>query len=100
MTRGSIVLAKGEHIGTMYKLDAKPVCCNNVCVKSRKTIVLTHDVNSMEVKLLAEKMMFKHYRLGHMGEKVLKSLKNKNPVDGLTDYNLEFDFYEHYIYGK
>lgn len=100
ITRGSIVLAKGERIGTLYKLDAKPICCNNVSVKSGKTTVLTHDANSIEVKLPTEETMLWHFRLGHIGEKGFKTLKNKNLVHGLIDYNLEFDFYEHCIYGK
>ena len=92
MARGSIVLAKGEHIETLYKLDAKPVCCN-----SNDT---TRGANAMEVKLPTKKTMLWHHRLGHIGQKVLKTLKNKNLVEGLVDCNLQFDFYEHCIYGK
>ena len=44
--------------------------------------------------------MLWHQRLGHIGEKALRTLKNKNLVDGLNDCNLEFDFCEHCIYGK
>ena len=44
--------------------------------------------------------MLWHQRLGHIGEKGLRTLKNKNLVDGLNDCNLEFDFCEHCIYGK
>jgi hypothetical protein len=100
MTRGSIVLAKGERIGTLYKLDAKPVCCNSVSVKSGKSNDTTYGANAMEVKLPAEKTMLWHHRLGHIGEKGLKTLKNKNLVEGLVDCNLEFDFCENCIYGK
>lgn len=53
-----------------------------------------------ESKLLAEKTMLWHLRLGHIGEKGLRTLKNKNLVNGLNDCNLEFDFCEHCIYGK
>ena len=69
MARGSIVLAKGEHIETLYKLDAKPMCCN-----SNDT---TRGANAMEVKLPTKKTMLWHHRLGHIGEKGLKNLKNK-----------------------
>lgn len=99
MTRGSIILAKGDHIRTLYGLDAKLVCYNSVSVKSNQVAMATHDVNSMEVKLPAEKTMW-YYRLGHIGEKGLKTQKNKNLVEGLIDCNLEFVFYEHCIYGK
>ena len=44
--------------------------------------------------------MLWHMRFGHIGEKGLRTLKNKNLVEGLNYYNLEFDFYEHYVYGK
>jgi hypothetical protein len=38
--------------------------------------------------------------LHHIGEKGLWALKKKNLVDGLNDFSLEFEFCEHYIYGK
>ena len=44
--------------------------------------------------------MLWHHRLGHIGEKGLKTLKNKNLVEGLEDCNLDFEFCEHCIYGK
>ena len=50
---------------------------------------------STDSKFLAEKTMLWHQRLGHIGEKGLRTLKNKNLVDGLDDCNLEFDFCEH-----
>lgn len=49
MTRGSIILAKGECIGILYRLYAKPMCYNSVSVKSNQAAMTTHDVNSMEV---------------------------------------------------
>ena len=39
-------------------------------------------------------------RLGHIGEKGLWVLKDKNIVDGLTNPAPEFDFCAHCIYGK
>lgn len=98
MTRGSMVLAKGAHIRTMYKLDARPVQCNNISVKSSKATRVEKEneaplgANSLEVKLPTEKTMLWHHRIHHIGEKGLKSLKNKNLVEGLIDCNLEFDF--------
>jgi hypothetical protein len=44
--------------------------------------------------------MLCHQILGHIGEKGSHALKNKNLFDGLNDCVLEFDFCEHYIYGK
>jgi hypothetical protein len=57
-------------------------------------------VNSMEIKLHAEKTMLWHHRLGHIGEKGLKTLKNKNLVEGREDCNFKFELCEHSIYGK
>ncbi|MDF3675354.1 GAG-pre-integrase domain-containing protein, partial [Enterobacter hormaechei] len=48
--------------------------------------------NTLEGKLPAEKTMLWHMRFGHIGEKGLRTLKNKNLVEGLNDCNLEFNF--------
>ena len=37
-----------------------------------------------------------HQRLGHIGEKGLQSLQGK----GMSNYNLDFNFCEHCLYGK
>ena len=55
---------------------------------------------STKSKFPAKKTILWHQRLGHIGEKGLQTLKNKNIVDGLNDYNLKFNFCEHCIYGK
>ena len=57
MTRGSIVLAKGECIGTLYKLDAKIVCYNSISVKFGRSNDTTHGANAIEVKLPTEKLI-------------------------------------------
>jgi hypothetical protein len=44
--------------------------------------------------------MLWHQRLGHIGKKGLRTLKDKNLVEGLFHCNIEFDFCEHCIYGK
>jgi hypothetical protein len=44
--------------------------------------------------------MLWHQILGHVGEKGIRALKNKNIVDGLNDFALEFYFCKHCIYGK
>ena len=44
--------------------------------------------------------MLWHQKSGHIGEKGLRALENKNLVEGLSDYNLYFDFCEHCIYEK
>jgi len=68
----------------------------------KKSVASSPDgcIHALEVKLLVEKTMLWHKRFGHIGEKGLRTLKNKNIVEGLDDFNLEFDFCEHCIYGK
>jgi hypothetical protein len=47
-----------------------------------------------------EKTMLWHQILGHIGEKGLRALHGKGMVEGMSDCTLDFDFYEHCIYGK
>jgi hypothetical protein len=44
--------------------------------------------------------MLWHQRLGHMGEKGLRTLQSKGIVEGMSNCTLDFDFCEHFIYGK
>jgi transposase InsO family protein len=44
--------------------------------------------------------MMWHQRLGNIGEKGLRTLHNKGMVEGMSNFTLDFDFYEHCIYGK
>jgi hypothetical protein len=44
--------------------------------------------------------MLWHQRLGHIGEKGLRTLHGKGMVEGMFNCTLDFDFYEHWIYGK
>jgi hypothetical protein len=49
---------------------------------------------------LEKKTMLWHQRLGHIGEKGLRTLHGKGMVEGMSNCTLDFDFCEHYIYGK
>jgi hypothetical protein len=44
--------------------------------------------------------MLWHQRLGHIGEKGLQTLHGKGMVEGMSNCTLDFDFCEHFIYGK
>jgi hypothetical protein len=44
--------------------------------------------------------MLWHQRLGHIGEKGLRTLHGKGMVEGMSNCTLDFYFYEHCIYGK
>ncbi|GLJ29753.1 hypothetical protein SUGI_0587340 [Cryptomeria japonica] len=117
MITGAMVVARGVRFGTLYKLEAYTVECNSTSVKSKSANTSLEDLKvspsadgngfwvpkgalSSEAKLPAEKTMLWHQRPGHIGEKGLRTLKNKNLVEGLNDCNLDFDFCEHCIYGK
>jgi hypothetical protein len=47
-----------------------------------------------------ENTMSWHQILGNIGEKGLQAVHNKGMVEGMLDFTLDFDFCEHYIYGK
>ena len=44
--------------------------------------------------------MMWHQRLGHIGEKGLQSVQGKGMVEGMSNCNSNFNFYEHCLYGK
>jgi hypothetical protein len=44
--------------------------------------------------------MLWHQRLGHIGEKGLRTLHGKGMVEGMSNCTLDFDFCENCIYGK
>jgi hypothetical protein len=41
-----------------------------------------------------------HQRLGHIGVNGLRTLHGKGMVEGFSNFTLDFDFCEHFIYGK
>ena len=47
-----------------------------------------------------EKTMLWHQSLGHIGEKGLQILYRNGMVEGMSNFSLDFDFYEHCGYGK
>ena len=44
--------------------------------------------------------MLWHKRLGHIGEKGLRILHRNGMVEGMSNFSLDFDFYEHCVYVK
>lgn len=71
-----------------------------VSTSNSRALWVPKDANSLEMKLPAEKTMLWHQRLGHIGDKGLRALKNKSITEGLNDCHLELDSYKHFIYGK
>jgi hypothetical protein len=50
--------------------------------------------------VLEKKTMLWHQRLGHIGEKGLRTLHSKGMIEGMSNCTLDFDFCENCIYGK
>jgi hypothetical protein len=44
--------------------------------------------------------MLWHQRLGHIEAKCLRLLHGKGMVEGMSNFSLDFYFYEHSVYGK
>ena len=79
VTKGSLVIAKGEKVGTLY-------LCNGI----------SNSVNALTSKGADAGLW--HHRLEHMSEKGMKILHSRNLLPGLK--NVDLDFCENFIYGK
>jgi hypothetical protein len=96
MVRGEMVLMRGVHCGTLYKLlgDTYTNGCNS-------SVVLEQKNEGEKTNTIPEKKtMLWHQRLGHIGEKGLRALHSKGMVEGMSNCTLYFDFCENCIYGK
>ena len=87
---------RGFRYETLYKVLGRTIIdeCNNFVVleeggKDDKTLTTS-----------GGKTMLWHQSLGHIGEKGIQFLQGKGMVEGMTDCTLDFDFCEHFIYGK
>jgi hypothetical protein len=92
MVRGEMVLMRGVRCGTLYKLLGSTYtngCNSSLVPKQRNEGEKTNIVPK-------KKTMLWHQRLGHIGEKGLQTLHGK----GMSNCTMDFDFYEHFIYGK
>ena len=79
VTKGSLVIAKGEKVGTLY-------LCNGI----------SNFVNALTST--GEDTTLWHHRLGNMSEKGMKSLHSRNFLPGLKHVDLKFS--ENCVYGK
>ena len=96
MVQGEMVLMRGVWCWTMYKMLGRTFIdgCND-------TIFLESEVEECKVPdIFGGDTMSWHQRLGHIGEKGLQYLQGKGMVVGMSNCNLDFDFYEHCLYGK
>jgi hypothetical protein len=96
MVKGGMVLLKRVQFGTLYNLEGSTICdgYNSSIVPY---IGFEEEITSA---VSGEKAMMWHQRLGHIGEKGLRLLHGKGMVEGMSKCSLDFDFYEHCIYGK
>jgi hypothetical protein len=96
MVQGAMVLMKGVQFGTMYNMLG--ITISDGCNRS-----IVPDIGVEEERnpiVSGEKVMLWHQRLGHIGEKGLRLLQGKGMVEGMSNCSLDFDFCEHFLYGK
>jgi hypothetical protein len=96
MVRGEMVLLKGDRFGTLYKMQGSTISdgCNSSIIP---------DIGFEEERppiVSREKVILWHQRLGHIREKGFRLLHGKGMVEGMSKFSLDFDFFEHCVYGK
>ena len=92
----SMVLMRGVRYGTLYKLLGRTI------IDEWNIYVVLEERGKYDRTMTAwgGKTMLWNKILGYIKEKGLWSLQGKGMVEGMTDCTLDFDFYEHCIYGK
>ena len=90
VTKGSLVVAKGEKVGTLY------LCTGN----TYSTLAATNINNAVKatINVAITDLVVWNHRLGHMSEKGIKILHSKNLLPGLK--NIDLEFCENCVYGK
>ncbi|KAK2974533.1 hypothetical protein RJ640_007377 [Escallonia rubra] len=80
VTKRSIVVARGERVGTLYTLLG----------------TYNHSISLASTENLRTTLW--HHRLGHLSESGMRILHSKNPLPGMK--NIQLDFCEGCVYGK
>ncbi|KAK2974385.1 hypothetical protein RJ640_021241 [Escallonia rubra] len=80
VTKGSMVVARGERVGTLYTLSG------------------THNHSISLAFTENQRTTLWHHRLGHLSESGMKILHSKNALPGMK--NIQLDFCEGCVYGK
>jgi hypothetical protein len=88
MVEGAMVLMRGVRCGTLYKLLGSTYTngCNSYIVLEKRNKEDTIRT------ILGKKAMMWHQRLGHVGEKGLRTLHGKGMVEDISNCTLDFDF--------
>ena len=96
MVQGAMVLMRGVQYGTLYKLLERTFMdgCNNCIVPKSK------DDESKVSDIFGGDTMLWHQRFRHIGKKGIQSLQGKVMVEGMSNFNSDFFFYEHCLYAK
>ena len=91
-----MVLMRGFQCGTLYGLLGRIIIdrCN------RSIVLESKDEESNVPDVSRGDTMLWHQRLRHIGEKGLQSLQGKGMVEGISNCNSDFDFWEYCLYGK
>jgi hypothetical protein len=88
IVRGGMVLLKGVHIGTIYKLLGSTI--SNVCNNS---IFLEIGFEEEKTPTASrENIILWHQILGHIKENGFRVLHGKGMVELMPDFSLNFDF--------
>ncbi|KAK3035140.1 hypothetical protein RJ639_032813 [Escallonia herrerae] len=80
VTKGSMVVARGERVGTLYTLSG------------------THNHSISLAFTENQRTTLWHHRLGHLSESGMKILHSKKALPGMK--NIQLDFCEGCVYGK
>ncbi|KAK3038368.1 hypothetical protein RJ639_030268 [Escallonia herrerae] len=80
VTKGSMVVARGERVGTLYTLSG----------------TYNHSISLAFIE--NQRTTLWHHRLGHLSESGMKILHSKNALLGMK--NIQLDFCEGCVYGK
>jgi hypothetical protein len=91
-----MVLLKGFQFGTLHNMQGSITSdgCNSSIVP---------DIGFEEERtptVSGEKFMLWHQRLENIEEKGLRLLHGKGMVKFMSNYSLDFDLFEHCVYGK
>ena len=84
ITKGALMVMKGQKISTLYKLIGNTVV--------RRVAIITPVESSIDDTKLW------HMRLGHIGERGMLELQKRNLLKGVKTCKL--DFCKYYVYGK
>jgi hypothetical protein len=96
MVQGEMVSMRGFQCGTLYKFLGSTYTngCNSFVVPKKRNKEDNNDIFPVK------KTMLWHQRLRNIGEKGLQTLHGKVMDEGMSNFTLDFDLCEHFIYGK